>query len=228
MKKRTEVTRDGRSAELWELERGGLKLRAVFKDIEETASSQPDAWRRYQHEYAAYWLDRKIGLGFVPVVVIRSHDGDTGALRSVLETAVDLVSLKDYLNLEDATKDEIVEAVAEHYGKNLSGLREQVLSARAFEALVGNQHQQDYAKLFIPAEGRVALVDHERAFGASSEIPADLLATYCPIPADIALALQCLSKEEVESGLSDYLSDAQIEALLERRDHVLSSCSNPH
>jgi hypothetical protein len=230
--KRTEVTRDNRTAEIWELERGRLKLRAVFKDIEDepgdTTSQEPEALRRYQHEVAAYWLDRKIGIGFVPVVVIRSHAGETGALRTVIETAVDLVSIKNYLTLEEATPDEIVRAVAEHYEVDVNELREQVLSARAFEALVGNREQQDYAKLFIPAEGRIALVEHERAFVTSADIPAELLATYCPIPADIELELERLSREELQLGLGEYLSDRQIEALLKRRDKVLSSCSDAH
>jgi hypothetical protein len=221
---RAEVSRDGRTAEIWELEDEGLKLRVVFKDIEDEPSETAG---RYQHEYAAYWLDRKIGLGFVPVVVIRDVDGRAGALRSVLETAVDLVSIRSYLNLEEATREQIIQAVAEHYGVDIADLKEQVIRARAFEALIGNRQRQDYARLFIPAEGRIALVDHESAFISSAEIPMDILDGCGPMPADMEVALRSLDKEELEQGLGNYLSNAQIEALLERRDKVLDSCSAP-
>jgi hypothetical protein len=221
---RTEVSSDDRTAEIWELENEELKLRVVFRDIEDEPSERA---RRYQHEYAAYWLDRKLGLGFVPVVVIRDVDGRSGALRSVLETAVDLVSIRSILDLEEATRAQIIQAVAGHYGVDADDLKEQVIRARAFEALIGNRERQDYARLFIPAEGRLALVDHERAFIPSPEIPAEILDGCGPMPPDMEVVLKSLDKEELEKGLGDYLSDAQIEALLERRDKVLEVCGAP-
>ena len=39
--------------------------------------------------------------------------------------------------------------------------------------------------------------------------------------------MKSLDKEELEKGLGSYLSGAQIEALLERRDKVLEVCGAP-
>src|SRR5262245_17609595 len=56
---RQKIARPGGAAELWELEKKPLKLRAIFKDVDKNGE-------RYEHEIAAYRLDRRLGLNFVP------------------------------------------------------------------------------------------------------------------------------------------------------------------
>jgi hypothetical protein len=163
---RTAVTRAGLSAELWELEGKGLKLRGVFKNIEQEPPGPGRIQaRRYQHEVAAYELDRMLDIGLVPTVVVREVEGRRGALRPVSETALDLVSLRSIQDLEGAPPEETIKAVAEAYRLGLEELKEQVIRARVFDGLIGNLGRTDLDKLFVPAEGRVALVDQDATLG---------------------------------------------------------------
>jgi hypothetical protein len=225
--KRTEVSPQGQRAELWDLEGEGLKLRGVFKDIdEEQPAAGRTSARRYEHEVAAYELDRMLDLGLVPVVVLREEDGRRGALRVLLETALDLVSIRSYQGLQGAGPEETIKAVAASYGIGSEELRQQVVGARVFDGLIGNQEREDPDKLFVPAEGRVSLVDHEQAFSLSADLDPDLLYPCRPMPADLRTQLMTLSRDKLETSLGDYLSDTQIDAMLKRRDRVLELCGD--
>jgi len=223
-----EVVRAGLRAEVWELEGEGLKLRGVFKDVEEEppGPGRPES-RRYQHEVAAFELDRMLDIGLVPVVVVREVDGRRGALRPLSETALDLVSVRDIQDLEGAPPEKTIAAVAEAYGLGLDELKEQVVRARVFDGLIGNLGRTDVDKLFIPAEGRVALVDQDEAFGLSTELDPALLNPCRPMPADLRIHLMELNTEELQEDLGEYLNDAQIGAVLKRRDKVLEACGAP-
>lgn len=185
---RTEIARGGLTAERWELEGEGLKLRGIFKDIEQEppGPGRPES-RRYQHEVAAYELDRMLDIGLVPPAVVRAVDGRRGALRPVSETALDLVSVRGLQGLEGAPPEETIQAVAEAYGLSVQELKEQVVRARVFDGLIGNLGRTDVDKLFIPAEGRVALVDQDEAFGLSTDLDPALLNPCRPLPADLRI-----------------------------------------
>ena len=211
-------------AEVLELSRGSLKMRAVFKRFETRRRSADPPGARAEHELAAHALDRALGLDFVPVVVARSIDGDRGVVRPVLESAIDLVSIRSYGNLENAEIAEIVTAVADYFELDAHELEEQVIEASVFNALIGNPVRQDFQSLFIPAEGRVALVDHERAFPTTDEVETALREGCRPMPPDLFVGLAMLDREELRAGYSEYLSLAQIDALLTRRDRILDAC----
>jgi hypothetical protein len=227
VKKCSEVLRGTQRVDVCDLEGEGLKLLAVFKDVDESsqepagAQSVPPA--RYQHEVAAYWLDRRLGLGFVPVVVIRSLNGRIGALRPVHESAEDLVSIKRYADMEGLGREEIVQTMAELYALDPSELKKQVAKAWVFDALVDIRDRKDYNKLLLPSEGRPRIVDHERAFSTSTEIKA-FLPNPCVLSPGLDHALRSLNPRDLESNLGEYLSEVQIKALLLRRDKILESC----
>jgi len=126
--------------------------------------------------------------------------------------------------LETAEPAEVIAAVADFYELEVNELEEQVIEARVFNALVGNSVRRDFQRLFIPAEGRVALVDHERAFPLSDEIEPAIADGCRPMPPDLVLGLQTLDRDELRTSLGNDLSLAQIDALLERRDRLLVAC----
>jgi len=215
---RIELVRSG--AEVVELHRGGLKLRAVFKWFDEDADGA-------RHELAAYAIDRLLGLQFVPLTVARSIDGTEGVLRPVIEVAIDLVSILSDQNLESAEPSEIISAVAEFYELDRDELEQQVVEARVFNALIGGSVREDFQRLVIPAEGRIALVDHDRAFPPSIEVDAALVDGCRPLPADLAVNLEALEREELSVSFSELLTSAEINALLTRRDRILEACVSP-
>jgi hypothetical protein len=225
---RTEMSRGGLSVEIWELEDEGLKLRGVFKDIEEgPPSPERAAPRRYRHEVAAYELDRILDIGLVPVAVVREEEGRRGALRRMAETALDLVSIRTYQDLEEASAEETIRTVAEAYALDPEDLERQVIQARVFDGLIGNLDRPDVDTLIAPAEGRVVLVDQDEAFGLTTELDATLLSPCRPIPADLRIYLSMLNAEELQSDLGDSLTAAQIDAILKRRDRILELCGEP-
>ena len=219
--KRTPITRGEQSGEIWEITLDKTRLRGLFKDVEVSIGDQ--SWR-YQHEVAAYLLDRRINLNMVPVTVIRSVDGKEGSLRVLVESAVDLVSIRSYEGLEGKEREETVARISERYGLNLNELKEQVYRARLFDALIGKPKRDDEDKLLIPIEGRVLLVDHEEAFPEGSAIDFMVPVACNVLVADLELSLETLNRTELEAELGPYLNGQQIEALLERRDKIFDRC----
>jgi len=222
--KRTPITRGEQSGEIWEITLDKTRLRGLFKDVEVSIGDQP--WR-YQHEVAAYLLDRRINLDMVPVAVIRSVDGKEGSLRVLVESAVDLVSIRSYEGLEGKEREETIARVSERYGLSLAELKDQVYRTRMFDALIGKRKRDDEDKLLLPSEGRILLVDHEEAFPVTTAIDFMVPVACNILDSDLKLSLETLNRTELEAELGPYLSGQQIEALLERRDKIFDRCKQP-
>jgi hypothetical protein len=214
------ITRGARTADLVRLKGEGLELRGVFKDVA-VAGPPP---RRWQHEIAAFRLDRLLGLHMVPAVVERKVGRRTGSLRVALEDALDLVSIKSYEGLEGLDRESLGARIAERYGLHVEALRRTALQMWVFDALIGNPSRADEDKLILPAEGRGALVNHEHAFPLSREVTAYLPEPCPPLDPALGMGIRQLTRESVAGAVGGYLSGAQIDALLARRDVVLERC----
>ncbi len=197
-------------------------MRGVFKDIDQGKPAAGGASIRYQHEIAAYWLDRRLGLGMVPPVILRTIGGKEGSLRAIIETAIDAISIRSYSGLEEVERDEALHRLAEKYRLDLKELMGQAAKVRTFDALIGNPGREDEDRLWVRRDRKVALVDHERAFAVTADVNASLLCGY--LDPDFRLAIQSLQADELLAGLSKYLSDEQIKALLARKDLIFERC----
>jgi hypothetical protein len=186
--------------QLVELERNGDVRRGVFKTVEDAASGD-----RYQHEVAAYRLDRVLGLGMVPVTVLRTLDGRQGSLQAWVDGALDLEAARGY-NLE------FFEA---------EGKLSQLALAGVFDALIGNAARKPADILGLLNSDQVLLIDHSRAFSTSPELPTQLDRD-AAIPAPLATALESLDRAGLAARLAGLVDDEQIEALLARRDKILA------
>ena len=187
------------------LQKNGQTLRGIFKTVEEDAeTSDGAAADRYQHEVAAYLLDRRLGLGMVPVTVVREIEGERGSLQRWLEGAVDLHAAETF-GLEVCK----TEAAAR-----------QLAQAEIFDALIGNAGREPSDVLFPVAGGQVFLIDHSRAFPVSPELAGPAGESH-EIPAELVDALRSLSRESLDVELGELLSGRQIEALLARRDEIV-------
>jgi hypothetical protein len=217
------LQRGSQRAEILELTSGRLSMRGVFEDIDEGRPRDGQAARRYQHEIAAYWMDRRLGLGMVPPVILRTIDGKKGSLRAVIETAIDAVSIRSYAGLEQVERDEALRRLAERYSLDLKELMGQAARVRTFDSLIGNPGREDEDRVWIPRDRKVALVDHERAFANTVDVDQSLLCEY--LDPDFRLAIRSLQPDEMQAGLSTFLSEEQISAILARRDLILKRCS---
>jgi hypothetical protein len=79
--------------------------------------------------------------------------------------------------------------------------------------------------MLLQEEGRIMLSDNTKAFSESTRVDEDFLPYLKrPLDPEFELALRGLEYKELKSKLKDYLSENQIRALLERRDHILEWC----
>ncbi len=199
-----ELGRGGTRPRLVVLRRHGQTRRAVFKTVQ-TESGANAAADRYQHEVAAYRLDRRLGLGMVPVTVIRRIEDQTGSLQWWIERAVDREAAGAYeLELYET-----------------ASARAQLARGELFDALIGNPDRQPTDVLLsLNGEG-IRFIDHSEAFSASPELHwegAELAA----VDRRLVAASRSLDHASLRRDLGELLSEPQIEALLARRDQILA------
>ena len=203
-----------RHVNIVELEQNELKLRALFIAISEKPPQGRKAedvrLRRYEHEAAAYWLDRRLKLMMVPVTVIRKIEGKLGALQIVIESAVDRVWAEEQ-SLMDRAREE---------------LKDQIDMAWVLEALLDVEARVKEGQLALMEERRIMLSGSTLAFSHFPEIHEDIKPHLkCPINPSLENELRTLGRDELKKNLKDYLSDGQIDALLKRRDRILELCA---
>jgi 3',5'-cyclic AMP phosphodiesterase CpdA len=191
---------------LVELEMGGASQRGIFKTVESDAGSGPAAITdRYEHEVAAYRVDRMIGLNMVPVAVLRTIDGQRGSLQSWVEGAVDQEAAVAY-GLQFFKTDRAVDQLAQ---------------AWFFDSLIGNQDRGPDDVLSLTQGGELHLIDHSKAFSTSSELDWDHEETVSIDPR-LLTEIQTLDRQTLMRQVGDLISEQQIDALLARRDKILA------
>jgi hypothetical protein len=190
---------------LLDLELEGKKRRGIFKNVSIDDGSGADAViDRYEHEVAAYRLDRMLELSLVPVCVLRDLEGEQGSLQAWVEDAVDQESATAY-ELEFFDKEWVKDKIAEGV---------------VFDALIGNRDRGADDILCSVNGDELYLIDHSKAFSTSAEIGWEEGRTASVDPALIT-ALEALDQDSLEEDLGDLLTASQIEALLARRDLIL-------
>jgi hypothetical protein len=194
---------------LLELQMNGEQRRGIFKTVENGDNPSPgEATDRYQHEVAAYRLDRKLGLNMVPATVLREIDGQQGSVQAWVEGAVDQEAAESYnLELFDT------EMVAK-----------QLDQGEVFDALIGNFDRELDDFLRPVNRDGILLIDHSKAFSTSPELPwsEDISVS---IDSQLLGVLRSLDRQTLDELLGDLISDRQIEAMLQRRDGILDRLS---
>ena len=210
--------RGGTRPLLLDLADGQYEMRGLFKYVERTIQTRRsdgtviEQADRFQHEVAAYRLDRMMGLGMVPVTVARTIEGTgEGSVQLWIEGAVE----------ESAAH---LEPLPEPSLGRVPLLHER---ARVFDALIGNADRSPSDCLHQTAEGWLYLIDHSTAFAKDEDPGRFLGGADCAIDPVMERALRSLSRREARRQLEPWLDAAQIRALFERRDRLLKICSRP-
>jgi len=204
---------DGVPVKFLNLEKKDMKLRALFGAAQETPEQAAAAGRKgrrlYQHQVAAYKLDRELGLDMVPVTILRKVKGTNGAVQIWIQGALDLKELQEYNDFSV-----------------LAGMDAQIARARAFTGLIGLQTQDRVrqGKLVLPVSRRVMLSDNGISFTVDENVE-DYLPEGCgPVGPSFLHDLETLELAKMKKDLRKLLSEAQIEAVLRRRDDLLQLC----
>jgi hypothetical protein len=162
-----------------------------------------DSWR---NNVAAYRLDRMLGLGMVPVTVVRR---DTAQNRLASFTWW----VDDVLMLEKERHAKKLQA------PDVRAWNEQMYVVRAFDQLIYN-FDRNLGNLVIDREWRIWMIDHTRAFKVFGELRSEKnLAERCD--SDLLRGLRALDREALRTAMKDLLSEGQVAGLLARRDHIV-------
>lgn len=187
------------------LERNGQRMRAVFKTLDTDPDIERRHWDRrydkadrYLYEVAAYRLDRILGLQMVPVAVLRTVDGQRGAVQYWLEDAV---------NETDRAQKKL------GYRSDC-GFHAQHSLVNVFDMLINNV-DRNTGNILYDRDWQVWLVDHGRSFGANDERPPELRDKEIVVTPPMAKALEAVTTENLEP-LAPYLNRVQRRALVER------------
>jgi hypothetical protein len=159
----------------------------------------------YKNNVAAYRLDRLLDLGMIPVTVVRYHDRKKAAYTWWVDDVK--MSEKDRLAKKTSTPD------AEAWNR-------QMLVVRVFDQLIFNV-DRNLGNLLIDSEWRIWMIDHTRAFKVFKELNSPKnLGPKCA--RGLLAGLKRLDEPTLAPAMKDLLTPQQVEALLKRRDLIVS------
>lgn len=202
------------------------------------------------HELAAWRLDQLLGLGLVPATVARTYGGASGVLQG---RPANWASEQDRKNLANGARaglacqvisnDPRVQplrrplATAAVPARLPSGgycdIKAQYQLAYAFDALIGNQARTFDRYLYdldpsMQARGlSLILSGHGSAFGSQVQLPSAIQGPLASTGPEMQSRLRKLDSAAVKAAIGQWVSDAEIKALMARRDRILEIARAP-
>ncbi len=194
------------------LRKDGHEVKAIFKTestpIQGNRRQQQKLINlsdRWQHEVAAYRLDKLIDLDLVPVTVQRTIGGATGSLSFWIDGLV---------NEMEREQEQLV-------ATGWCSLGEQWQLMFIFDTLVYNEDRTKQNMVYGREDWMMYLIDHSRSFRTHRGRPQDIRKVELRLSPLLAGRLEALSYEDLNVAMSGLLEKAQIQALLRRRDEIL-------
>jgi len=198
---------------IW-LEHDGHRLSAAFKymDFErkglthfESAPPELNFKDSFRYERAAYVLDRLLGLGMVPVTVLRRLQGKEGAVVAWVDEAI---TEQERLQLKLAPEDTEL-------------LIRQRADMRLFDALLYNLDNNLGNQLWMRPDWTLHLIDHTRAFRQRKSLPESFSKRPVSLTPELYDVLRSVEEPQVKAALGKVLSPGEIKSLLARLELIL-------
>ena len=204
------------------LRKDGLELKAAWKNPKGMQFGYLEGW---QYEIAAYRLDKLIGLNMVPPAVERDFQGKPGALVLWVDNTRSLLKV-----MENGIR--IPEEALDRTEK-MKWL------ARAWDSLIANEDRTQQNVLYTE-DWRTILFDHSRAFRSDGEFSRRLMFgrdgiktsaagqpfLFRRLPRWFVDHIKTLTFENIRAAVGSTLTDAEIKAVLVRRDLLLREISD--
>ena len=190
------------------LEKDGIVRKALWKNPEGRMGGYIEGWR---YEIAAYLLDKHLGLNMVPPTVEVRFRGDRGSCQLWID---DVMSLKH--------KEE--NKIPVPGGLTLVKWNRATYLQRAFDNLIANEDRHQN-QILITKDWRLILIDHSRSFRTSKKFTTSLINKDKPmsaLPRVFVERLKELDAEGIAAATAGYITDAEIAAILARRDLILA------
>ena len=196
-----------------DLELNGEKFKAIWKNPLGRMKGFLESWK---WEIAAYRLDKLIGLNMVPVTVERRFQEELGSCQLWIEETP---------TLKTQQEEDIKKLSYQVLPWNLS-----LFKQRAWDNLIYNtdRHLNQY---LVTKDWRMLLIDHSRSFATSRASVRKLIydEKYAEgpflmkqLPRTLYENIKTLTAEKIQGAVGDYLTQAEIEAVLLRRDLVVA------
>jgi hypothetical protein len=198
-----------------QLERNGVVHAASIQRIEKrlpdffatdgTRVPSHDSWK---YNIAAYKLDRLLGMNMVTVSVQRVYEGK----QTAFSWWVDGVMFEE----AERVKKDIAPPDREAFDRQLCTLR-------VFDELIINI-DRNLSNFLITNGWKLALIDHSRAFNAYHGIRNPDILTRCSRP--LLESMKALTAAPLAKATESYLTDAERDAVLARRDRLVEFFQN--
>jgi hypothetical protein len=193
------------------MELNGLEHMAIFKSIDERksgvttladGSSEIDFQDSWQTEIAGYIFDRMIGLGMVPATVKRRVDGKMGSVQWFV---AGMIPESERIEKKLSAPDQ-------------EAWSEQVYKVRLFDELIANADRH-LKNIQVTSDFQIRLIDHSRTFRVNRALkdPNSLQ----KFSRSLLESIKKLDKKGMQARLGEYLTGAQIERVLNRRDAIV-------
>lgn len=177
-----------------------FRFHAIWKPI--SRGRHKGYWESFEAEIAAYEMDKLLGLDMVPPTVRRDIRFQSGSLQWWVEGA------QLYEDVQDRTPS------TSEWSHRLSRME-------MFDVLIGNP-DRNAGNFLVDSEWKIILIDHSRAFIDRKELPEDRQRLPEQFDRLLLPELEALDRELLERHFGNLLMGWQAEAVLARRDALLS------
>jgi hypothetical protein len=161
-----------------------------------------DSWK---NNVAAYKLDRLLGIRWVPVTVARRDNMKMASFTWWVD------------DVQMTEKDRYTKKIK---SPDADAWNHQIYVVRIFDQLIYNV-DRNLGNLLIDKDWRIWMIDHTRAFKIFKDLKKEQeLGNNCM--RELLPALKTLDKPTLKAKMDGLLAEGQIDALLSRRDHIVS------
>lgn len=195
------------------LQLGDITHRALWKNPEGRMQGYIEGW---QYEIAAYLLDKELGLNLVPPTVERRFQENRGSCQYWID---DCISVKEKEEKKIKTPP-----------RWIPGWNRSTYLQRFWDNLIANEDRH-MNQILVTPDYRMILIDHSRSFRTGKKFVKGLIYTekhregpklMSELPRAFVEKLKSLTADAIRTTVGEYLKDAEIEAVLARRDLILA------